>query len=184
MPSAPPNCVNTGILSRCPHTFQVNHRVRGSRIEVDMNGGYYIHPWIALTMGYKGVFQKLRDNATTFDVTSNEPGASITEKSNANYNGGTIGIAANVPIPEAGWIPGGFSLYGNGGGGPMGSSDFRIAFYGTVDAGLAYKTPSWPLLFTVGYKFQIINSLTKGDAPTNHIIDYTRGAIFGMNFVF
>jgi len=166
------------------HEFRINHHITGSRNEVDVNLGYYVHPWIALTMGYKGVFQKFKDKASTFDVSSNQPGDTITQKSKPQYNGGTLGVAANVPIPEAGWIPAGFSLYGNGGGGVMGSNDFRVAFYGTIDAGLAYKPTQLPLLFTTGFKLQIINSLTHSDATQNHIIDYTRGMILGMHFVF
>lgn len=35
----------------------VNHKFKASRMEVDVNAGYFIHPWIALTAGYKGVLQ-------------------------------------------------------------------------------------------------------------------------------
>lgn len=166
------------------HNFSVDHKVTGSRNEVDVNLGYYIHPWIALTLGYKGVFQKLKDKSTSTNLTHASPVRTTTETTHPQYNGGTIGIATTIPIPEGGWIPTGFSLYGNGGGGPMGSNEFSYAWYGTIDAGLAYKPTNLPLLFTGGYKFQIINSKTHSGASENHIIDYTRGAILGISYVF
>src|SRR5436309_3403140 len=86
---------------------------------------------LQFTIGYKGVFQKFKDNFSALDTDDLITTTSGTAKSKPRYNGGTIGIAANVPIPEAGWIPAGFSIYGNGGGGVMGSNDFRVAFYGT-----------------------------------------------------
>lgn len=168
------------------HTFRIDHNVTGSRNEVDINLGYYIHPSIALTVGYKGVFQKFVDKTVATNLTHAPVGEVPTPvvKSNPRYHGGTLGIAANLPIPEGGWIPAGFLLYGNGGGGYMGSNEFASAWYGTLDAGLAYKPTSLPLLFTAGYKFQIINSKTKSNAFEDRVIDYTRGAIFGINFLF
>jgi|RhiMetdeSRZDD1v2_1073273.scaffolds.fasta_scaffold545461_2 hypothetical protein len=182
------------------HTFLLDHKVRASRIEADINFGYYIHPWIALTMGYKGIFQRFRDQVTEFDIssvhgtvdTSSCPSptqrtlfcTNTSSKSNTDYNGGTLGIAANIPIPEGGWIPTGFSIYGNGAGGGMGATGFKYALYGTVDVGATYKLTALPLIFSVGYKYQIIRSQTKGNASENHINDYTRGAILGINYVF
>ena len=167
-----------------PHSFVTSNRVTASRTEVDVNLGYYIHPWIALTGGYKGVFQEFENKFSATDTDQAALTTVGTTKSSPKYHGGTIGVAANVPIPEAGWIPAGYSLYGNAGGGVMGSNDFPIAFYGTVDVGLAYKPTSLPLILTGGFKYQIINSKTPKGASENHIIDLTRGAIFGLHFVF
>jgi hypothetical protein len=66
----------------------------------------------------------------------------------------------------------------------MASNEFKYAIYGTIDGGIAYKPTQLPLLFTAGYKFQIIRSITKGNAPVDHINDYTRGAILGLHVLF
>jgi hypothetical protein len=175
------------------HTFRLEHHVNARRYEADVNLGYYIHPWIALTMGYKGVFQQFDDKVTEFDVTHGpiavcNPGSNFClqtrNKSSTSYNGGTIGIAANVPIPEGGLIPTGFSIYGNGAGGGMAVTGFQSALYGTMDAGIAYKPTSLPLLFTLGYKFQIIRTKANSQASEDHFTDYTRGGILGINFIF
>ncbi len=157
--------------SCCPHS---------SRQEVDVNAGYYIHPSIALSLGYKGVFQQFK-GTPAFPPTDH-----------VNYNGPTLGISANVPIPEGGLLPSGFSVYGSGGGGYMWATQSSCcsisnhAWYGAMEGGLAYKLDTLvpvPLVFTAGYKYQILWTTFRhkfGTFGESHSQDVTRGPIIGV----
>lgn len=161
----------------------VGFRITGSRTDVDFNAGYYIHPSIALLVGYKGVFQHFRIKANP----SFPPALLSTFHQGVKYNGLTFGAALAVPIPEAGWLRSGFGLYVTGGGGPMWVkisnpqfSDTPTAIYGTVEGGITYRLPNLPLSFSGGYKYQGISNSAKGQSG----VDATRGAILGVNYTF
>ena len=155
----------------------------GSRKETDFNAGFYVHPAIALTIGYKGVTQDYNLKIRSVD------GALVPTSPNSDsktkYNGVTFGIVGSAPIG------GGFSLYGNGVGGFMSvdyepaSSSNNSAVYEASELGLAYKAKNLPLSFSFGYKYQVINNKT--DDPNfkdQNVIDLTRGYVLGFNFIF
>lgn len=151
--------------------------VKGTRQEADFNLGFYVHPSVALTMGYKGITEK-------FTVVNSISGTST----NSVYlNGVTFGIAGSAPI-GSGW-----SVYGSGAGGPMfvtytpASTYTDSAIYEASELGLAYR-PIPNLSLTGGYKFQLIqtkinslNSTAYSALPRNEV---TRGFMLGANFVF
>lgn len=153
-------------------------KIKGTRQESDLNVGYYVHPSVVLTMGYKGITEK-------FTVVNSLSG---TTTNKVYLNGMTLGIAGSAPIGN------GFSVYGNGVGGWMAvtytpaSTYTDSAMYEASEMGVAWKAPNAPLSASLGYKFQLIqtsisakNSTTYQSLPRNEV---TRGFMLGLNFVF
>jgi hypothetical protein len=161
--------------------------MRMQRKEVDVNLGYYILPWLAVSAGYKGVF---------LDYTCLPLARCF--KDDYDFNGPTAGLSVNIPIPE--WKKfSGFSVYGNAGGGYMwahesataGGGVTNHAYYSNFEAGIAYKPPV-PFALTFGYRYQRIETQFKssftrpnpaGRLPSSEI-DETKGPVLGISFVF
>jgi len=167
-----------------------------SRQEADINFGYYIHPMIAASIGYKGTFQTLHiQDHLVGQNPLNRPSPTPAQVK-YTYNGPTVGLSTNIPFGEGGLglLPFGLNLYGNAGGGYLfTSTSFKPvefgnhAAYGVVEGGLAYKPDQLPLVFTVGYKYQLINtqlnSTFKQLFRTNSVNDITSGPLIGLIFV-
>ncbi len=160
---------------------KVRFEISGRRTDVDVTGGYYVFPAVALLVGYKGVYQNF-----TLDTTSALSPPNTTHQ-RVKYHGVTFGAAVAVPIPEGGGLPSGFGLYLTGGGGPMWasisnpeSSDTPTAIYGTIEGGVTYRPVPWPVSFLLGYKYQGISNKVSGKSG----VDATRGAILGVNYTF
>ena len=176
----------TGQVAGIPFTTRL--KTRGSRVDTDVTLGYYIHPSIALLTGYKGVYQHLDTESSIPFPSALNPGKHV----QLNYHGITFGASIGVPIPAAGWLPSGFALYATGAGGPMwfNSNNSKIvkditAIYGTIDAGITYRTPALPLSFSLGYKYQLIsNKLHDPGFSGQSGNDTTSGAILGINYTF
>jgi len=160
------------------------------RKEVDVNAGYYIHPWIALSAGYKHI-------SMDFTV-SGIPSSALSAQ--YSYNGPTLGAAVSIPIPEGGLLPSGLTVYGNGAGGylwthgshdkfaPGASQVSNHAFYGVLEGGIAYKFASLPVALTGGYKFQALNMHYKSEQSQgvfgrNSQTDIMRGPILGVSYI-
>jgi hypothetical protein len=157
------------------------------RKEVDVNAGYYIHPWIALSAGYKHI-------GMDFTV-SGIPSSVLNPQ--YSYNGPTLGAAVSIPIPEGGLLPSGLTVYGNGAGGYLwthgntgGSSSIsNHAFYSVLEGGLAYKFARLPIALTGGYKFQALNMIYKDSGTSralsgrNSQTDVMRGPILGISYI-
>jgi hypothetical protein len=180
--------------------------MRSDRKELDVNVGYYIHPWIGLSAGYKYIDMDFK--------MVGEPSIanSFVGKFSFDYHGPILGASVNVPIPEGGFLPPGFSLYGNGAGGylwahgstgaltPRGTgAQTRFesanelanhAFYGLLEGGLAYKFRTLPIALTAGYKYQSLETKYKNGAAAVVAVgkddqtDVMRGPIFGMSLVY
>ena len=160
------------------------------RKEVDVNAGYYIHPWIALSAGYKHITQDF--------TLSGFPQLFFHTK--FAYNGPTLGASVNIPIPEGNLMPSGFNVYGNGAGGYLwthGNTDSftpasgisNHAFYAVLEGGLAYKFGDWPVALTAGYKFQSLNTFFKSqksasESGRNSQTDFMRGPIVGASYIY
>lgn len=159
------------------------------RKEADVNVGYFVHPWIALSVGYKHITQDF--------TISGFP--SFVFHSQFAYNGPTLGASANIPIPEGGLLPSGLSVYGNGAGGYLwthgntdsltpASSIANHAFYGVLEGGLAYKFGNWPIALTAAYKYQSLNTFFKSQdsaarSGRNSQTDVMRGPIVGISYI-
>ena len=186
-----------------PSTFtQLHGGLTGfgaSRQEADVNFGYYIHPMLGVSIGYKGIFQTLRIESPPAGGPTGS-GCSIPiepSQQKYNYNGPTVGLSTNVPLGEGGLglLPWGLNLYGNSGGGYMNATaSFKCAQLGNhaayfvVEGGLAYKPSQLPLAFTVGYKYQLLNTQLnsgfKSHFGTNSVNDVTSGPLIGLIFVY
>ena len=168
--------------------------LHSKRREADVNVGYFIHPWIALSAGFKHI---------DMDFTISGITSSLFHAKYA-YNGPTLGASVSIPIPEGGWMPSGFTVYGNGAGGYLWThgntqanfgSQFQKAslasdhsFYGVLEGGLAYKIASLPVALTAGYKFQALNmvltSPTAAQFSGRHSqTDVMRGPILGVSYI-
>lgn len=166
---------------------QTAENVQASRHETDLNVGYYVIPQLAVTVGYKNVEQH-------YDVTSTiKGGFNGTSTSKTHYNGVTFGVAGSAPIGH------GWALYGSGVGGIMdvtytpSSVAHDFANYVGSELGFAWKTPDVPLSFTIGYKYQIINTHVNVDndqvGPGKGIhnqtgVDMTQGWVLGTSYFF
>jgi len=165
----------------------VNFDQHSKRREADVNVGYYIHPWIALSAGYKHI---------GMDVTIQGIPSNLFEAS-YRYNGPTLGAAVSIPIPEGGLLPSGLTVYGNGAGGYLwthgntqngASLVSNHAFYSVLEGGLAYKIPRLPVALTGGYKFQAVNMHYKSQESSalggkNSGTDVMRGPILGVSYI-
>jgi hypothetical protein len=167
-----------------------------SRQEADINLGYYLHPMLAVSVGYKGIYQTLHVPKQVVGTDPFSCGAPQPSQYNFDYNGLTVGLAANVPLGKGGLdlLPWGLTIYGNAGGGYMFEHAFKCvslgnhAAYGVGELGLAYKPGELPLVFTVGYKYQLLNtqlnSTFKSFFNKNSVDDVTRGPLIGLILVF
>lgn len=168
-----------------------------SRQEADVNFGYYIHPMIAASIGYKGTFQTLHIQNNLVGGHPRFRPEPTPSQIKYTYNGPTVGLSTNVPLGEGGLglLPWGLNVYGNAGGGYLFTSTSyqpvdigNHAAYGVVEGGLAYKPDQIPLVFTVGYKYQLINtqlnSSFKSLFRTNSTNDVTSGPLIGLIFVY
>jgi hypothetical protein len=176
------------------HPLGADFNFSGNRQEVDVNFGYYIHPMLAVSIGYKGIFQKLNTPAPLTGV--------FTSELKWSSNGIVSGLSANVPLPEEGLLPSGFSLYGTGGGGyvwqsyPSGTPFLdpfldlgNHGFYGVMEGGIAYKPGQWPVVFLAGYKYQLVvnefNTRVKNLLQKkNNSRDITNGWVIGLSLTF
>ncbi len=152
--------------------------VSGRRSELDINGGYYVLPGLALTLGYKQIRQ---------DYGAGE----------LVWSGPTIGLAGAAPLGSGNW-----ALYGTYGFGlfklklPVGSPDFAAnqnsfsADYSVGELGLSYSVSLGHVLkfirFTAGYRAQVLSTLDYALASSNGTVtkqtqhDYTQGPTVGI----
>lgn len=152
--------------------------IKGNRSEIDMNMGYYVIPQLALTFGYKGVFEKFKVSSSQFGYSENS----------VYLNGVTLGVTGSAPIGN------GFSVYGSGSGGIMfvtynpASTYTDTAGYESSELGFAWHKQGTGFTTTLGYKFQLIqtkinaqNSTAFTNLPRNEV---TRGFMLGANYTF
>jgi hypothetical protein len=154
--------------------------VSGRRYELDVNGGYYVLPGLALTLGYKQIRQ---------DYGAGE----------LVWGGPTIGVAGAAPLGSSNW-----ALYGSYAFGyfklnlPVDSPDTGAnqnsfnADYSVGEMGLSYGLNIGHVLkfirFSAGYRAQVLSTLDYALAGINGTVtrqtqhDYTQGptvAIYG-----
>jgi hypothetical protein len=188
-----------GLFGTDYHRAQVPHTGEGgvmrlSRKEGDVNLGYYVLSWLAVSAGYKGVLLHFIDDATAVPERR--------FKINYQAHGPTLGLSLNVPIPEWNEFPAGFSVYGNAGAGymfvkerqtypppPIAVRNYNHAWYSNVEGGIAYKPPPLPFILSVGYRFQ---NLAKSFSSNNEVNpnlpdkanDTLKGVVLGFTLVY
>jgi len=153
------------------------------RSEWDINLGYYFHPSLVITGGYKRITRK--HTVTLKQLRSIlEPSLSdeLAELGGENETDGfTVGIGSAVPIQ------GGFSLYGAFAVGWLKSGSYDSDYY-LGELGLLYgsRFETLPALEAasvyMGYRFQAV----KDDIPMigNGATDTTEGFVLGVNLSF
>lgn len=148
------------------------------RSEWDASFGYYVHPSIAVSVGYKRIAQEYTDRYSS-------PGIIYTPSeftSKTTYKGPTLGILVNAPIGS------GVGIYGNLAYGPLkgkfeGESSSFNAPYVLAESGLNYKFEKAPLLINLGYRYQSLDSKPK-DMGGQIGPDVTKGMVFGLSYIF
>lgn len=146
------------------------------RKELDANIGWFIHPQVAVTLGYKQVDQIYK---TTFTA----PGLIFppSDPDKTKNTAVTLGILGSAPIG------GGFALYGNVAAGPAkaefvdSTSEKLEGYYHSSEFGFAYGFGGAAI--TLGYKVQVIDYETKGSLQ-QRIRDTTNGFIAGISYTF
>jgi hypothetical protein len=144
------------------------------RTEWDGNIGYYIHPSVAVSLGYKNITQDYTSTYSSPGITYSQP----TSKSTTEIKGPTIGITGNAPIS------GGFGLYGNLAYGWLKAKYTGVSREDTVsyllsDTGFNYRAGSF--LINLGYRLQSMYT----DAPNGlKGPDVTEGFVLGANMLF
>jgi hypothetical protein len=138
------------------------------RSEGDINFGYYVHPQVGLSVGYKQVKLEYNPNAVwTYDFL-------------------TVGINGSARIEGT---P--FFLYGNGAGSLTGTSSVSFTTvprgtpkYASMETGLGWSATQ-SLIVTFGYKFQQIElPLNFVGGTTENTRDTTTGYILGVAYTF
>lgn len=150
--------------------------LNGKRKEYDLNFGYYIHPQVALALGYKAVNIHYYDSVTP------------TTYYDWNYRFPIIGIMANAPVMDTK-----FFMYGSGAIGIGGTVSGNTASnaknvdkveYKTFEAGMGYAITN-ALKGTVGYKYQEMNAKWKDSVGVlAKPRDTTSGLMLGVSYTF
>lgn len=167
--------------------------ITGSRQEWDINLGYQVHKYLALTAGYKEIQQSLTSNylSTVID------GETINgfSRGKATYAGPTLGGVFSVPLGK------GLGAYGQFAYGWLNANttfeptNFEIDYvdYYIGELGLLYShnMKNFPVSLPVtaatifaGYRMQSYDSHIKNaanDSPNN---DLVKGFVSGVNFAF
>jgi hypothetical protein len=163
-----------------------------SRQEGDLTLGYLPLDWLAVAVGYKGIFQRFDT-----EVRSVLAGSAASGEVKINYNGITFGVLASAKIDDR------FSLVGNAFGGYLFIScrpfcDSGNSPYTAAKLVLRYA-PTSQFSVTLGYRVQIVNNPPKTPSTSNigpippglpsefdapSAIDLTHGAVMGVNYRF
>ena len=163
----------------------VTANTEGSRREYDVTVGYFVHPNLAVTAGYKDILQSFN--------TQSYLGNAVVYNSNVevSYQGAILGLVGSVPIGN------GFGLYGNfaygwldGNFGGYAGINNRDANYVLADGGIAYSyslrnVSALPMSLSAfaGYRYQSIEVNRLGGTNSN-ANDYTKGFVTGINMTF
>jgi hypothetical protein len=179
-------------------TFNAVFNTKGERYEWDASVGWYIHPYVALLVGYKEINIKTNFTITNSFTTSSgttplDPQTGFSEIKNS---GPTLGIAGSVPIAH------GFGIYASYAHGFMdvdskdvsvspqpGESSFDFdADYDVAELGFSYTPnmaallPHMPLsaaTIYAGYRYQTIEADIP--EPEGDRKDITQGFVAGLN---
>lgn len=149
----------------------------GKRKEYDLNLGYYIHPQVALAVGYKAV------NLHYFVPTA------PTTYADWDYKFPMIGIMANAPIQETKFFVFGSGAVGIGGrisgNTTSNAQNIDTVEYKTLEAGMGYAFTE-AIKGTVGYKFQELSAKWKASFSTTAAKprDTTSGLMLGVSYTF
>ncbi len=144
---------------------------QASRKEMDLSVGYYVHPQLALTLGYKQITQTWG----TVDYVWKIPAVGLSAA--APLQGTNVFMYGNAAI---GWA----SVSTN----PASKAvvwNYKGGTYTTTEVGLGYAiTPSFRL--TGGYKYQVCPTSTEVllNATRITVTDSTRGFVFGGSYTF
>jgi len=159
------------VILPCCGPTTVTRAVSAKRSENDINIGWYFHPQVAATIGYKDMKQE-------FTITQSAPGVVFftpTFTETLKFKAWTLGLQGSAQIGDSR-----FFLYGSGAYGPkVKLSGFESSWYATSDVGVAYAVSNSASL-TAGYKTQIIHLETAGLTGR----DLTSGLIVGANWTF
>lgn len=147
--------------------------LKEKRTEWDINIGYYLHKYLLVTAGHKGIERIVDVTGELSGRTGTAP--SITLKS----SGPTLGIAGAVPLQ------GRFGLYGNFAYGRLGNDDRDPADYYLGDMGIFYSFKFTKVvdaaMVSLGYRFQ---SLYYKGVNELEMRDGTEGFALSLNVTF
>lgn len=177
----PSNTPNLRLL----RTEEVSIEGSAERYEWDVSGGIYVHPYMAISGGYKKVGQHFEDRLSLIE------NGIQTDDSQEDFRfeirGPTVGVAASVPMGK------GLGIYASYAHGFMTATigDKFKADYDVAELGFSYThgtkhlAPHMPLSAAtayVGYRYQIIK--TEVNNPLQDRTDLTRGFAAGVNLSF
>ena len=120
------------------------------RTDLDLSVGYYLHPNVAVFLGYK-------KSEMDFEATETSVGSSSTEEQEWEYKGPAIGVTGNFPIGE-----GGAFLFGTLSYVKL-DTDYKFESGDasgeevegpSIEFGVGFSSETMPVSLTVGYKYQ------------------------------
>ncbi len=158
-----------------PTTYNVpgsstGETISASRREMDMSAGYYVHPQVALTLGYKRIIQTWGGTDYVWQIPA-------------------VGLSTAAPLQGTSMF-----IYGNAAVGysSISTSDNTASYWGmkggiytTGEFGFGYSfSPSYRM--TLGYKYQASPTSMESNLSTTRVnfVDYTRGFVFGNSYTF
>ena len=144
--------------------------ISASRKEMDMSVGYYIHPQVALTLGYKRITQTWGGTDYVWQIPA-------------------VGMSTFAPLQGTRMF-----IYGNAALGYSGitTSDNTATYWGmkggmysTGEFGMGYSFSS-SYRMTLGYKYQASPTSMEANLSTTRVnfVDYTRGFVLGNSYTF
>jgi len=174
-------------LGSLPGGTILNLDTDGGRREYDISAGYFLHPNIAVSAGYKDILQKFNTNGTVDNTNT----IVYSDQAKVTYKGPILGLIGTVPVGN------GFGLYGNfaygwmtlNAGGYAGIQN-RNAIYISADGGVSYSyglkhLVGFPMSASAfaGYRYQGIKVSNLG-AQNQAASDYMAGFVTGLNLAF
>ncbi|MDP2681694.1 MAG: hypothetical protein Q8P28_02650 [Deltaproteobacteria bacterium] len=160
-------------------TITETAKTTAEREEWDTSIGYYVHPSIGLTVGYKNIKQE-------YTTTLRSPGivyTPATTKSTTTIKGPTVGITGGYPLGSGfgayyafsyGWLESSYE----------GVSRTDDSSYRLTDIGFSFKPGTAPLAFTLGYRSQLIDTKFPTNLGEQIGPDDTKGFVLGANLIF
>lgn len=166
--------VSAGVMPKTNYDVPISTNgttTPASRREMDVSAGYYVHPQVAVTLGYKQITQTwgTTDYIWKIPAVGVSLAAAIQNTRMFMYGNAAVGwafVSTNPSTTATIW-------------------NLKGGTYTTSEIGVGYSVlPSFRL--TLGYKYQICPTSTEVQKNTTRITmtDSTRGFVFGGSYTF
>lgn len=160
-------------------TITETTKYTAEREEWDSSIGYYVHPSVGLTVGYKNIRQEYTSTVSSPGIIYARP----TNTSTTTLKGPTVGVTGGYSLGSGfgtyyafsyGWLKASYE----------GVSRTDDVSYRLTEVGFSFKPGTAPLILTLGYRSQLIDTKFSTYLGDQIGPDDTKGFAFGANLFF